>query len=99
LNQKNRFLCPAITSPHWYGLLKDTPVDSTQRKLILVSKILQKLASGTKFGKKELFMMKVNEFIDGNIQKLQAFYDDLVVRMKTKKKKEKNMLFLSKLDC
>lgn len=73
-----RFICPAITAPHSYGLLKEPPSDKVQRQLILVSKILQNLANGIQFGKKEEFMKKMNEFIETNIEKLQEFLEQLV---------------------
>lgn len=70
----------SITAPHAYGLLKGTPSENTQRKLILVSKILQNLANGILFGKKEEFMKKMNEFIENNEGRLNTFFDAIVVR-------------------
>jgi len=72
-----RFICPAIAAPNAYGLLPEPPSASVQRQLVLLSKILQNLANGLRFGKKEEFMMKLNDFIDSNILTLQRFYDHL----------------------
>jgi len=72
-----RFICPAIAAPHAYGLSPNPPTEVTQRQLILLSKVLQNLANGQRFGKKEEFMSSMNDFIDNNILTLQAFYNHL----------------------
>ena len=36
-----RFLCPAITAPHIYGLMESPPESGAQRYLVLMSKIMQ----------------------------------------------------------
>jgi len=72
-----RFICPALAAPHTYGLLPTPPSDSCQRQLVLLSKVLQNLANGTRFGRKEDYMAKMNDFIDSNIITLQKFYDSM----------------------
>lgn len=58
-----RFICPALTSPHLYGLLNGAPKRRAHRTLMIVTKILQNLANGVEFGKKEDFMTKANKLI------------------------------------
>jgi len=74
-----RFICPSLAAPHAYGLLPAPPTNEVQRQLILLSKILQNLANGLRFGMKEEFMMKLNDFIDNNMLTLHKFYDHLEV--------------------
>jgi len=72
-----RYVCPSIAAPHAYGLLPNPPNASVQRQLVLLSKVLQNLGNGLRFGKKEEFMAKLNHFIDENITPLYKFYDSL----------------------
>ncbi|GMF27320.1 unnamed protein product [Phytophthora fragariaefolia] len=48
-----RFVCPAITTPHLYGLTKQLPPPETRRVLVLVTKLLFKTATGVRFGDRE----------------------------------------------
>jgi hypothetical protein len=41
-----RLICPAITNPHVYGLLQQSPNEVMQRSLVLLSKILQNISNG-----------------------------------------------------
>eukprot|EP00727_Mastigamoeba_balamuthi_P008854 m51a1_g4591 hypothetical protein (478) ;mRNA; f:191248-193003 len=59
-----RFLCPALVMPHRYGLMSEAPSESLRRKLTLLTKVLQNLATCQQFGKKEPFMAVMNPFID-----------------------------------
>eukprot|EP01089_Gocevia_fonbrunei_P001501 TRINITY_DN1138_c0_g1_i1.p1 TRINITY_DN1138_c0_g1~~TRINITY_DN1138_c0_g1_i1.p1 ORF type:complete len:1456 (+),score=163.65 TRINITY_DN1138_c0_g1_i1:50-4417(+) len=72
-----RFLVPAITAPHMYGLFKAPPNQHCQRQLILLSKVLQNLANMVEFGSKEPFMAKMNDFISSNLGPLTNFMDEL----------------------
>lgn len=65
-------------TPHVYGLLANAPEPEFQRILVLVSKILQNLANNTLPGKKEGYMEQLNEFVTGNIDKLNQFFDNIV---------------------
>jgi hypothetical protein len=47
-----RFVCPALTAPHAYGLLPAPPSPSCQRQLVLIGKIIQNLANLTQPGAK-----------------------------------------------
>eukprot|EP01101_Sappina_pedata_P006778 TRINITY_DN3465_c0_g1_i1.p1 TRINITY_DN3465_c0_g1~~TRINITY_DN3465_c0_g1_i1.p1 ORF type:complete len:871 (-),score=186.52 TRINITY_DN3465_c0_g1_i1:51-2663(-) len=74
-----RFICPAIISPHKYGLEFEGTIDSTtQRSLILISKLIQNLVNGVEFdGTKERYMTSLNCFIKDNQTKLQEFFQIL----------------------
>jgi len=74
-----RFFCSAITVPDSYGLIKTRPSSAARRNLVLVAKLLQNLANEVRFGNKELFMSKFNDFIDTNIPKLADFYHRLTI--------------------
>jgi len=72
-----RFLCPAIFSPVFFKLSRTQPQGKSQRALTLVSKVLQNLANGVSFGKKEPAMEPMNRFIDRNRERIVGFFDDL----------------------
>ena len=79
-----RFICPAVIAPHCYGLLltpdRRTPVvpgDRLQRQLILLGKVLQNLANGVLFGKKEPFMLSMNDFIASNLPLVNDWMDTI----------------------
>jgi neurofibromin 1 len=74
-----RFFNTGITVPETYGLMSTPPNPVARRQLILLSKVLQNLANGVKFGSKESFMTKLNGFITANQEKLKGFYDRLCV--------------------
>lgn len=72
-----RFVCPAITAPHFYGLLENPPNTLTQRQLVLISKTLQCLANMTVPGKKEKYMERLSDFISNGIPKVIKFYEQI----------------------
>lgn len=72
-----RFLCPAITSPDSFELVQGPVGDSQRRLLVLVAKTLQNLANGVEFGTKEVYMAKLNEFIQLNLPKIKVFFDNV----------------------
>ncbi|EGC35023.1 hypothetical protein DICPUDRAFT_79261 [Dictyostelium purpureum] len=72
-----RFLCPAILAPHTSGLVEEQPGPEATRALVLIGKVLQNLANGIEFGQKESFMIPVNRFIIGNVNRLNAYFDQL----------------------
>jgi hypothetical protein len=72
-----RFVCPAITAPHVYGLLDTPPNTLTQRQLVLISKVLQSLANMALPGKKEKYMTLLLDFIESGIPKMGKFYDEI----------------------
>jgi hypothetical protein len=72
-----RFVCPAITAPHYYGLLKEPPNAIAQRQLVLIAKVLQNLANLANT-KKEAFMESMLDFIDRNKPKMIQYYKSLL---------------------
>jgi hypothetical protein len=73
-----RFICPALVSPHLFGLLKDAPKRRTHRTLIIMTKILQNLANGVEFGKKEDFMIKANKLIKNHRKNYIKFIEAVI---------------------
>merc|ERR1711916_224717 len=72
-----RFMCPAITAPEAYGILREPPSVNARRHLVLIAKVLQNLANGVLFGKKERFMEQTNDFIKTNLPEIRAFFDEV----------------------
>ncbi|KAJ5077394.1 fibronectin type iii domain-containing 3ba-related [Anaeramoeba ignava] len=68
-----RFVCPAVTAPESYGLVRKKPSDNARRHLILVAKTLQNVANGTNFREAEFEDLAV--FISTNKQKAYDFFD------------------------
>ena len=52
---------------------------SDRRPFVLVSKVLQTIANGVEFGKKEPFMLPMNTHIQQYIKNVHAFFDELAV--------------------
>jgi hypothetical protein len=73
-----RFICPAITAPHAYGLLQAPPNAVSQRQLVLIGKVIQNLANMTMPGAKETFMQELNDFFSRNIPKMKLFYTEIL---------------------
>jgi len=74
-----RFTCSAVSVPESYGLVKKIPSKNARRSLVLITKVLQNLANEIVFGKKESYMLKMNDFITTNIPKLTQFYQRLLL--------------------
>ncbi|CEG43043.1 conserved hypothetical protein [Plasmopara halstedii] len=74
-----RFVCPAITTPHLYGLAKHLPHPETRRILVLVTKLLFKTATGVKFGDREPEFKVLNPFIEKNSPAIQQLFADLAM--------------------
>jgi len=73
-----RFVCPAVVSPKRYGLTKNDITPQTQRDLVLISKILQSMASQVEFeGEKEPYMVPANEFVKQSMPSLLGFFQNL----------------------
>lgn len=72
-----RFICPSITIPHTYGLLKEPPIEPLQRQLTLIAKVLQNTANNCNFGRKEPFMVGLNGFVGSNCIHVQNFMDKI----------------------
>jgi len=54
---------------------------SDRRPFVLVSKVLQTIANGVEFGKKEPFMLPMNTHIQQYIKNVHAFFDELAVTL------------------
>lgn len=72
-----RFVCPSITAPHYYGLLDRPPNETTQRQLVLISKVIQSLANMQMPGRKESYMESMSDFIEKNMGSVVKFYQDM----------------------
>lgn len=72
-----RFVCPSITAPHYYGLLDRPPNETTQRQLVLISKVIQSLANMQMPGRKEAYMESMSDFIEKNMGSVVKFYQDM----------------------
>jgi hypothetical protein len=72
-----RFACSAITVPESYGLVTTKPSSAARRSLVLIAKVLQSLANEVVFGNKEVYMVKMNDFLISNIPKLAEFYEKI----------------------
>ena len=70
----------SLSSPAWEKpIIPDPPNEFLQRKLVLLSKVLQNLANGVQFGDKEDFMAPLNSFLEGNTDALYKFFDLVAV--------------------
>jgi GTPase-activator protein for Ras-like GTPase len=73
-----RFFCPAIISPEGFKIVQQPPPHVARRALVLIAKALQNLANQVTFGKKEEYMIDVNQFIEANAENIQTFFDSMV---------------------
>jgi hypothetical protein len=74
-----RYVCPAIVTPHTFGIFESAPSAESQRALILLGKVLQSTASGVEFdGTKEEFMSVCNPFVKNNQASMMKLYNALI---------------------
>jgi len=71
-----RFICPAIVLPQKFGVSQDLST-STQRTLIIISKILQTAGNQVELTTEE-HMKEANEFVEATIPDLLAFVSNLM---------------------
>eukprot|EP00027_Filamoeba_sp_ATCC50430_P010659 CAMPEP_0168562666 /NCGR_PEP_ID=MMETSP0413-20121227/12253_1 /TAXON_ID=136452 /ORGANISM="Filamoeba nolandi, Strain NC-AS-23-1" /LENGTH=1290 /DNA_ID=CAMNT_0008594125 /DNA_START=110 /DNA_END=3979 /DNA_ORIENTATION=+ len=73
-----RVFCPSIMTPWAFGLCEENAAsEDSKRAFILISKLLQNLANGVHFGKKEEYMKELDPFIENNVNSVFAYYDKL----------------------
>lgn len=84
---------PRRVRPRWYVVLawyfdsKHTHVlvrtdfvpPQMRRRLILIAKVIQNLASGVRFGTKEQYLQDMNAFLDQGTPAVHLFYDRMTV--------------------
>ena len=61
----------------WLTVL-DPPSEELRRTLVLVTKVLQVMSLGNKFGDKEEFMKQFNTLVEENNDKMTMFYRNLL---------------------
>mmetsp|Transcript_32094 Transcript_32094/g.89858 ORF Transcript_32094/g.89858 Transcript_32094/m.89858 type:complete len:784 (-) Transcript_32094:879-3230(-) len=73
-----RFVCPSLLVPQESGIWEDPLPPKAKRALLLISKMLMNLSNGVKFGKKEAYMIPMNDFVDSNEVLIRKFFDRLL---------------------
>jgi len=68
-----RFICPCVTAPEGFGLVKGAPRKEVRRALCLVGKVIQNTANLQPF--KEAYMASFDLFVQQNKQKCNEFYE------------------------
>lgn len=69
---------PRVSGFTYHGdIVVEPPGETTQRYLILISKIMTSVANETLPGSKEVFMGEMKDFIIENQQRLKSFYESL----------------------
>jgi len=80
-----RFFCPAILAPHNFGLVDEPPSPEAQRQLTLVTKTLQNLANGMRFGTKEPYMDPMNVLVDEQSENVTNFFNAIMTKEETER--------------
>lgn len=70
-----RYICPVVVSPQSYGIFSEAPPPHVSRSLVLLSKVLQALASGVQFGAKESYMTDMNPFLTDAHSMVAAYFE------------------------
>lgn len=85
-----RFFCPAIVTPHIYGVVPTLPAPDVRRCLLLVAKVLTNTANGS-FSKKEQDSVRKEEYMKpfdpfglSNLEKIRSFFNDIATLSDTK---------------
>lgn len=53
--------------------------EKARRGLVLISKIVQNIGNGVEFGKKESYMIPLNDVISNNIPRVNQLFDQIAV--------------------
>ena len=72
-----RYFAPAILGPNLFDITNDFIPEKKKRTLTLAAKTIQNLANLTTFGKKEPFMIPMNQFLEPRILKMTAYLTDI----------------------
>jgi hypothetical protein len=78
-----RFICPAIAAPDAFQVVDGQLSKDDRRACVLVSKVIQNLANGVRFGQKEEFMEPMNAFIDRQTPAYNAFIQEIATTPKS----------------
>ncbi|MDP2436141.1 MAG: protein kinase [archaeon] len=70
-----RYICPIIVSPYSFGIFSSPPPPHVSRTLVLLSKVINALASGVHFGVKEEYMTDMNPFLDEYRPMVTKYFD------------------------
>lgn len=82
-----RFISPAVLLSITNGILHARNVTATPRALMLIARVLTKLANEVQFLPHEKDFLFMNEFLTRNLPKLHRFYDTITVSFPSKKGK------------
>eukprot|EP00835_Amoeboradix_gromovi_P005067 NODE_443_length_8546_cov_0.160057.p1 type:complete len:1171 gc:universal NODE_443_length_8546_cov_0.160057:4919-8431(+) len=72
-----RYIAPAILGPNLFELTKEFINEKKKRSLTLAAKTIQNLANLTIFGKKEPFMIPMNQFLEPRIAVMTKYLDSV----------------------
>jgi len=72
-----RFFCPAISSPKLFGLFNGEISKSDSRNLLLISKVLQNLSTGSTFLSEQAYMQGMNTWLHNNFSFLFSYFRDI----------------------
>ena len=75
-----RFFCPAIVAPDQIDLDVSPDAKEVRRALLLITQVVQNLASNVMFGNKAPHMKVLNPFLERNIHEVTKFLSNLAVR-------------------
>uniref|UniRef100_A0A6B2KXZ5 Ras GTPase-activating protein n=1 Tax=Arcella intermedia TaxID=1963864 RepID=A0A6B2KXZ5_9EUKA len=70
-----RFFCPSLFSPKLYDLTSSQPPPNKARDLTLIAKTLQTTANLVVFGKKEVFMHRMNSFVEDKREAMKKYLE------------------------
>jgi len=67
----------AISVPESYGLVDEAPNEHVRSSLVLVTKFLTTMSSGSQIGDKAEYMTQFNDLVDKNQKELVQFYNSI----------------------
>jgi hypothetical protein len=96
-----RIVNPIIFFPEKNGLFEDSIKITTnqRRNLMLITKIIQNISNYILFGKKEEYMICLNDFISGYFERVKKFLGDVCLNDEEIKnlKEKNNLIYLENL--